>query len=132
MGRLLELLEEQSSVYVSPSSGDSGSSEESDAKEHDRSREVRLKASGVVVVNLGELVNELNESKERLQADLSHAEQQLASVAASRNGDVAGKAEADRERRVLEDSLITLQEKNRRLEAHHETFNLILKRTPQT
>merc|ERR1711924_290852 len=47
---------------------------------------------------------------------------QLSTTAREHSAVASGQADADREKRILEDSLITLQEKNRRLEAQLERW----------
>ena len=68
------------------------------------------------------LVSELNDSKTRLEEDLKHAEEQIAATRREQQAVASGQAGVDREKRVLEDSLITLQEKNRRLESQLERW----------
>merc|ERR1712146_826812 len=56
---------------------------------------------------LRSLVSELNDAKARLEQDLKHAEEQLSATAREHSAVASGQADADREKRILEDSLIT-------------------------
>eukprot|EP00656_Telonema_subtile_P050046 TRINITY_DN6380_c0_g1_i1.p1 TRINITY_DN6380_c0_g1~~TRINITY_DN6380_c0_g1_i1.p1 ORF type:complete len:2666 (+),score=1035.88 TRINITY_DN6380_c0_g1_i1:190-8187(+) len=87
----------------------------------------QLKKQTESTEKLRALVKELNTSKETLARDLEHAEQQLNAGVQDRSEQHSMQSSHEREKRVLEDSLIALQDKNRRLESQLERWRKELK-----
>jgi len=82
----------------------------------------QLKKQTETTEKLRALVSELNDHKARLEGEMKGMEEQLSAATRDHSTVAATNHEFDREKKLLEDSMITLNDKNKRLESQLERW----------